>query len=38
MESKDLEIVELRAKMQIITAESIEKDVKIKSKFEFCRN
>ena len=38
MESRELEIVELRAKLSIITAESIEKDVKIKSKFEFCRN
>ena len=38
MESKELEIVEFRAKLQIITTESIEKDVKIKSKFEFCRN
>ena len=38
MESKELEIVGLKAKLQIISAESIEKDVKIKSKFEFCRN
>ena len=38
MESKELEIVELRAKLSIITAESIEKDVNIKSKFEFCCN
>ena len=35
MESKELEIVELRAKMQIITTEVIEKVDKIKSKFEF---